>query len=179
MPRRSPTLSKPPLLSQVGVVLSDVDGVLTDGHVFYFDHGETATLFSIQDGMRIWLGRQAGLRFGWLSGRKSEAVAKRARELQIDYLALGVRDKGKLLKKWQKREKWQKSELLYIGDDLNDLPLFSLVGTAVAVENAVPEVKRRADWVLKQRGGHGALREVVEQILKAKGAWQAVQRMFA
>lgn len=166
-------------LQQIRVIVTDVDGVLTDGQVAFCDDGHTATIFSIQDGMMIWIGRKLGFQFGWLSGRFSPSVQRRAAELQVDHVALGVWDKKAIFLQWMQEHGWKKEETLFIGDDLNDLPLSSVVGLFAAVQNASPEVKKRAPWILSRPGGNGAFREAMEAILKAQGKWQAVLEMFS
>lgn len=157
-------------LSQIQIVLSDVDGVLTDGRVGYSGR-EPLVFFSIQDGLMTWLGKRAGLKFGWLSGRLSQGVLQRARELKIDYVALGVRSKKETLEKWIREENWKKEWLLYVGDDINDLAIFQEVGVSVAVPNAREVVREKALWNIPVKGGWGAISFVVEEILKAKKMW--------
>lgn len=159
-------------LKAVKAVLLDVDGVLTDGGIYYDPTGREIKRFHVADGLGIELLRHVGIRVAILSGRASEALTRRAAELKILECYQGVRDKkahiGRLRQQWQ----LQQEDLLYVGDDLNDLLAFDAVGVRVAVANAAPELKARADFVTRTPGGNGAVREVCEWVLKAQGLWE-------
>ncbi len=156
------------------LLLTDVDGVLTDGRLFLLPDGTEVKPFHIRDGLGIVLAQQHGLRIGILSGRSSENVARRAAELGIQIVLQGVRDKRAALLDLLAREGLRASQVAYIGDDLNDLALMREVGLSAAPADAVQEVRRRASLVTKARGGHGCLRELIETILRARGEWSAV-----
>jgi 3-deoxy-D-manno-octulosonate 8-phosphate phosphatase (KDO 8-P phosphatase) len=113
----------------------------------------------------------AGLRTGLITGRESAATTRRARELDMEFVYQGSAEKIVAYRKLLQRAGVDESEIAYVGDDLPDLPILERVGLAVAVANAVPEVKRRAHYVTRAAGGHGAVREVVELILKSQGSW--------
>ncbi len=159
-------------LQAVKTVILDVDGVLTDGGIYYDPTGREIKRFHVADGLGMELLRHAGLRVVILSGRVSEALTRRAAELKVAECYQGVRDKKTQIEKL--RQQWQEKpeELLYVADDLNDLPAFEAVGVRVAVANAVPEVKARAHYTTRASGGNGAVREVCEWLLKAQGRWE-------
>ncbi|MBA3444913.1 MAG: HAD hydrolase family protein [Gemmatimonadales bacterium] len=153
----------------------DVDGVLTDNGVFIGPvAGERVELkrFDIQDGLGLILLRTAGLPVVWLSGRASEATALRAAELKVEEL-LQVPGPGKAaaFAEVLKRRGIEWSDAAFVGDDLADLPVLRKVGLPIAVANAVPDVKAVATHVTRAGGGHGAVREIVETILRARGDW--------
>lgn len=161
-------------LQGVKVVILDVDGVLTDGGIFYDSTGRDVKRFHVADGLGMELLRLAGIRVVILSGRVADAVSRRAAELRITDCYQGVRDKGAHIEKLRQQWQLKTEELLYVGDDLNDLPAFDVVGVRVAVANAAPEVKQRAHYTTQATGGNGAVREVCEWLLKARGEWQQV-----
>ncbi len=159
-------------LQAVTTVILDVDGVLTDGGIYYDPTGREIKRFHVADGLGMELLRHAGIRVVILSGRVSEALTRRAAELRVAECYQGVRDKKAHIEKL--RQGWQasKDELLYVGDDLNDLPAFEAVGVRVAVANAVAEIKAQAHHTTSASGGNGAVREVCEWLLKAQGRWE-------
>lgn len=166
--------------ANIKMILMDVDGVLTDGQLYYFPHGlpgEAAIVefkgFHSHDGLGLHLCHFAGIITGVISGRVSPGTTERARMLNMKYIYQGHLDK---IGCWQ--EALQDSGLsaeqtAFIGDDLPDIPLLRRAGLAVAVANAREEVKRVSHLVTESKGGQGAVREAVELILKARGLWQA------
>lgn len=162
----------------IRLLLLDVDGVLTDGRIIYDGKGQEWKFFNVKDGHGIKLLQRGGVEVGILSGRESSAVGIRARELKIDLVIQKAWDKVKALKTIQKRRKIALAEVCFVGDDLVDLPVFSRVGFAVAVADSVPEVKKRAHFVTQHPGGHGAVREVCEVILRAQRKWSAVTKKY-
>lgn len=159
-------------LKAVKAVLLDVDGVLTDGGIYYDPTGREIKRFHVADGLGIELLRHAGIRVAILSGRASEALTRRAAELKILECYQGVRDKKAQIERLRQQWQMKREELLYVGDDLNDLPAFEAVGVRVAVANSAPELRARADFVTRAPGGNGAVREVCEWLLKAQGVWE-------
>lgn len=159
-------------LKAVKAVLLDVDGVLTDGGIYYDPTGREIKRFHVADGLGIELLKQAGIRVAILSGRASEALTRRAAELRILECYQGVRDKKAQIERLRQQWQLKQEELLYVGDDLNDLPAFETVGVRVAVANSAPELKARADFVTRAPGGNGAVREVCEWLLKARDVWE-------
>jgi 3-deoxy-D-manno-octulosonate 8-phosphate phosphatase (KDO 8-P phosphatase) len=162
----------------------DVDGVLTDNGVYIGPvAGDRVEFkrFDIQDGLGLILLRTAGLPVVWVSGRSSEATALRAAELRIEEL-LQVPGPRKLaaLDELLRRRKIGWDEVAFVGDDLADLPVLRRVGLPIAVANAVPDVKAVAAYVTQAAGGHGAVREVIELLLRARGEWPGIlERYFA
>ena len=160
-------------LGQVKLLLCDVDGVLTDASVWLGGERETKR-FNILDGLGLLLLRRAGVRVGWVSARASLATTQRARDLKIDFLHQAEGSKVEAIEAILARAGLAWDEVCYIGDDIVDLGALQQAGVAVAVANAVAEVRAVADYVTRRRGGHGAVREVVELILKAQDKWQGL-----
>jgi 3-deoxy-D-manno-octulosonate 8-phosphate phosphatase (KDO 8-P phosphatase) len=162
-------------LRRVKLFLCDVDGVLTDGSVFIGPAGEFKS-FNIQDGFGLVLLRRAGLKIGWVSARPSAATKSRARELKINFL-IQQKDRYRKVAAVEKllaREKLSWDEVCFVGDDIVDLGPLQRAGVAVAVANAVREAKAAVHLVTRAAGGRGAVREVVEMILKAQGKWDSI-----
>ena len=156
---------------EIRLLLLDVDGVLTDGRIVYDGRGRELKSFDIKDGQGIRLLQQAELKVGILSGRRSSAVRLRARELGIEILHQKAQDKAKTLEEILQKNKIRTEQICFMGDDLLDLPVLLRVGFAVAVADAVEEVKANAHYVTHHPGGRGAVREICELILKAQGKW--------
>jgi 3-deoxy-D-manno-octulosonate 8-phosphate phosphatase (KDO 8-P phosphatase) len=154
------------------LLLTDVDGVLTDGTLLLLPGGGEAKAFHIRDGLGIVLAHRAGLRTGIVSGRSSEEVARRAGELGMHVIRQGASDKAAVFRAILAEEKLAAHEVAYMGDDVNDLPILTQVGLSAAPADAAFEVKAQSFLVTDARGGHGCLREFVEAILKARGAWE-------
>ena len=164
--------SESPLAGQQPrLLVLDVDGVLTDNTLWIPEEGREMKAFHVPDGAGLrWL-LEEGVEVAWISGRASEVTRKRAAELGIDEVHTGIRDKATCLQELLERLSISAADTVYIGDDLIDLPPMALVGTAVAVADAQPVVLEMAAHVTRNRGGHGAVREVCEWILKSLGAW--------
>ena len=160
--------------ARIKLLLMDCDGVLTDGRIWLFDNGEEQKGFHTRDGLGIELWHRAGLRSGIISGRNSTAVARRAQGLGMSFLVQGVSDKVQAFTETVTQGGVSNDEVAFIGDDLNDIPLMLRSGFAVAVADAAPEARERAHYVTKLNGGQGAVREVIELILKAQGRWDAL-----
>ena len=156
----------------IHLLILDVDGVLTNGTIVYTDAGEEYKCFNTQDGLGIRLLLQEGIRVALISGRTSKAVSSRAEDLGITDVYQGSGDKVAVFKKLQKKTIIVPEQVCFVGDDLVDLPLLTQVGFAVAVANAVQDVKQHADYITTSPGGRGAVREVCELILKAQGKWE-------
>jgi len=157
---------------KVELLVLDVDGVLTDGGLYYGPEGEALKRFDVKDGHGIVLCRDTGLPSAILTARTSRAVEVRAKELRIPFVLQGERDKKVGLEKLLERCGLTADKLAYIGDDVNDLPVLSRVGFAAAPADARPEVKEHVHYVCESRGGHGAVRELCEVLLRAKGLWE-------
>jgi len=160
---------------QIKLLLLDCDGVLTDGGLHYTFDGkrvlEGVKVFHIHDGQGLKLAREAGLKLGIISGRVSPALTARARDLQIDYLHQGIDDKLTVYEQIKIAEGRPDDQIAYIGDDLPDLPVMRRVGLAIAVADAVDEIRECAHFVTNKPGGRGAAREAIELILKAQDKW--------
>jgi 3-deoxy-D-manno-octulosonate 8-phosphate phosphatase (KDO 8-P phosphatase) len=154
------------------LVLSDVDGVMTDGTLLILPDGAEAKAFHIRDGLGVVLAHQAGLRTGLLSGRASDSVARRAAELGMAVVRQGVRDKGRALLEIVAELGITPREVAYVGDDINDLPVFAEVALSAAPADAPLEVRSQAFMALQTPGGRGCLREFIEAILRARGEWE-------
>ena len=164
--------------SRIQLILTDCDGVLTDGSLFYTANGEAAKVFHIHDGLGFKLAQQAGLKTGIISGRQSAGLELRARELKVDYLYQGNDAKLSAYEEIRAAENLSDEQIAYLGDDLHDLPLLHRVGLAVAVADAVAEVKAAAHFSTEQRGGRGAFRAAVEFILQAQSKWESLLSQF-
>ena len=156
------------------LVLTDVDGVMTDGTILLMADGTEAKAFHIRDGLAIVLAHRAGLKTGVLSGRSSKAVAIRAAELGMAIVRQGISDKGAALREILLSERLEAHEVAYIGDDVNDLPVMQAVSLTAAPADAPLDVRAQAFMVMEARGGQGCLREFVESILRARGDWERV-----
>lgn len=169
-------------LMPLRLLAMDVDGVLTDGRITWAVSSDgtltESKSFDVKDGLGISLALAAGLEVAWITGRKSPLVARRAEELRVTHLCQGARDKRAVLASLTERLGMRQEQVLYIGDDLNDLPAFAAAGVKVAVADAVPEVQDAADWVTTAAGGHGAVREVIDAVLSAQGVREAAVRGF-
>jgi len=163
---------------RVRLLLLDVDGVLTDGRILFMPDGSGGLMesksFHVADGAGIALAHSAGLGTGLVSRRTSPAVTERARELGIDRVHQGVGEKAAAVEAIAAEAGVSLDAVAFVGDDLVDLPAMLRVGFPVAVENAPEEVRSRAAYVTEAPGGHGAVREVVEVILRAQGKWDQV-----
>lgn len=154
------------------LVLTDVDGVMTDGTLLLLPDGSEAKAFHIRDGLGIVIAHHAGLRTGLLSGRSSPSVARRASELKMAIVRQGVQDKRAAFAEILAAEQIEPREVAYMGDDLNDLALMRAAGLSAAPADAPYEVRAEAFMVTDARGGHGCLREFLEAILRARGDWE-------
>jgi len=157
------------LLRPIRLLAMDVDGVLTDGSITYDDEGRELKRFHVADGLGMTALLLADIQIAWITGRSSAAVARRANELRISHVMQGVRDKGAALQALTADLNLCQDEVAYAGDDWNDLLAFEASGVRFAVSNAVPQVKAAADVVTAAPGGTGAIREICDRLLEAKG----------
>ena len=155
-------------LAAVQLLVMDVDGVLTDGGIYYTERGDELKRFDVRDGQGLVLLRQAGVLTAVITRRRSEIVERRADELGIVEVHQGATDKRAVLESLLARRGVPASEAVYVGDDVGDLPAMRVVGFPVAVADAVPTVKRAAAYTTNSRPGHGAIRELCDLILAAK-----------
>jgi len=165
-------------LGAIELLVLDVDGVLTDGQIIVNHDGTESKCFHTRDGHGIRMWQRAGLKVALLSGRASEPVQRRARELDIPHVLLDCHFKRPALEQLLADIGLTPAQTAYIGDDLPDLPAIRYVGFGVAVANAVDEVKAQADYVTTRPGGRGAVREVIEYILKHTDRWQDLMKRY-
>jgi 3-deoxy-D-manno-octulosonate 8-phosphate phosphatase (KDO 8-P phosphatase) len=164
--------------SHVKLLLMDCDGVLTDGRIWILESGEDQKAFNTRDGLGLNLLHRAGLRSGIISGRRSSAVESRAAALGITFVRQGCERKVRAFEEILTEAEVKCSEVAFIGDDLNDVPLMLRSELAVAVADASEEAKHHAHLVTKASGGSGAVRETVELILKAQHHWDEIIQGF-
>jgi len=165
-------------LADIKLLVLDVDGVLTDGTLTINGDGSESKSFNSLDGHGIKMWRRAGLKVGFLSGRLSGPTKYRAEQLGVDYVFEDCHDKLPVMEKLLGEAGLSANEVAYIGDDLPDLPVIRYVGFGVAVANAVDEVKQYADYVTSRPGGSGAVREVIEYILRDSGKWEQLLKRY-
>lgn len=152
--------------NNIKLIVLDVDGVLTDGKLLIGSNGNEYKNFNVKDGMGISLAKHVGIEFAIITGRQSESVRIRAKELGIEHLFQGISDKLEVLNDLIKELKISKAEVCYMGDDLNDLPIIREVGLSYAPSDAIDYVKSTVTKVTTAYGGNGAVREMIENILK-------------
>lgn len=164
---------KPPTAraARIQLLVLDVDGVLTDGGLYYGASGEEGKRFHVQDGLAVTAAGRAGLAVAVVSGRDSAAVSRRMSELGVKEVHQGLSDKDAAVDALMGRLGLEAAQVAVMGDDLTDLSLMKRVGLALAPLNAVREVRSAAHWVASRRGGDGAVREAIELLLKARRAW--------
>ncbi|MEO1083540.1 MAG: HAD-IIIA family hydrolase [Acidobacteriota bacterium] len=153
-------------------LLFDVDGVLTDGRLWYTAEGETLKAFDVRDGLGLKLAQRSGLRVGLFTGRTSEPLHRRAKELGLDHVIAASKDKASDFVDFLREHDLDAAEVGFMGDDLPDLPVLRRCGLAMTPRNGAEEVQAAVHWVVPRRGGDGAARAVVERVLKARGAWR-------
>lgn len=162
----------------IKMIIFDVDGVLTDGGIYIGENGELYKPFFCRDGLAITLSQKAGLKTAIITGRNSKQLAYRAKELKINEVFQGHMDKRAAYRELKSKTGFSDEEIAYIADDLIDLPILLQVGLPMAVGDAVPEVRKESLLVSGFNGGHGAVRELLEFILKAQGRWDGIIREF-
>ncbi len=167
-----------PAIGHIKILGLDVDGVLTDGRVIIHDDGQESKHFHSRDGLGLKILARAGVEPVIITGRVSKVVEIRARDLGITELHQKVADKWPVFEEILKRRGLTPQEAAFAGDDLIDLPILSRVGLALAPADACPEVLAAAHFVSRSQGGHGAVREMVEFILKGRGIWPQVVKGY-
>ncbi|MFA4983762.1 MAG: HAD-IIIA family hydrolase [Candidatus Omnitrophota bacterium] len=163
---------------KVKLLLLDVDGVLTDGRIVYDSKGRDSKFFDVHDGMGVYLLRRAGIPTVLVTAKSSKAILPRARDMRIAKVYAELPSKSRVLEKIKKKYNVDPEEICFVGDDLVDLCLMNKVGLAIAVFNACPEIKQAAAYITIRHGGRGAVREVSELILKSKGRWKEMVRLY-
>ena len=162
----------------IRVIVSDVDGVWTDGRIIYAGDRSEVKNFNVRDGLGAKLVQRSGIEIVLLTSRSSPALARRARELGIHELHQGATNKLTMCEEILKRLDIHFDQTLYIGDDLPDLAPMLRAGISAAPADAAPEVHAAATWKLESRGGHGAFRELVEKLLRERGEWDGAVKGF-
>jgi len=164
--------------ARIELLLMDVDGTMTDGGVTLLSQSDGTALeiktFDAHDGQGLTLAQTAGLRTGCITGRESAALLRRAHEMKMEFIYMKQPVKMPAYEEVLDKTGVSDSAVAYIGDDLPDLPLMRRVGLAIAVGDAVPEIKEAAHYTTRAPAGHGAVREAVELVLKSKGIWEAM-----
>jgi 3-deoxy-D-manno-octulosonate 8-phosphate phosphatase (KDO 8-P phosphatase) len=187
-----PKLSAQARARKIKLLLFDVDGVLTDGKLYFLPHSDGTETnprlsahdsiefkgFHAHDGVAVSLARAGGLRTGLITKRFSETVALRARDLKLEYVRQGIQDKQEAFAEIVKEAGLQLEEAAFVGDDVVDLPAMRVAGLAIAVKNARLEVKKAAHYITPHAGGEGALRDAVEFILKLQGKWNKIVEAY-
>ena len=171
-------ISLPPELIQraqrISLLVLDVDGVLTDGRIVLADYGDELKFFNIQDGAALVFWHKLGFKSAIVTGRRSRLVRRRAAEMRVDFVAQGHVIKLPVYEQLLKRFRVSDEQVCALGDDLMELPILRRAGFSVAVPDAADEVKRASHYVTRRAGDRGAVREVVDILLKAKGLWDQV-----
>ena len=165
-------------LCKIRLLLLDVDGVLTDGRITYDSNGIESKSFDVKDGHGLKMLQRAGIKVGIITGRKSEIVVLRAQELGIDILYQGAKQKLPPYEAILHEYGFEDQEVAYVGDDLVDLPILKRVGFAVTVADGVEELRGRVDYVTRRPGGHGAVREVCDLLLREAGYWAEITKRY-
>jgi|SRR3989338_2621937 len=163
---------------RIKLLLLDVDGVLTDGRIIYDSHGRDMKFFDVHDGMGVYLLKKAGILTILITAKGSRAIKPRAKDMQVEAVFENISPKTAVLDKILKKYKVHINEICFVGDDLVDLCLMKKVGFPVAVFNACPEIKQQAAYITLRAGGRGAVREVVELILKSQGKWEEAVSLY-
>jgi len=161
-------------LKKIKLLALDVDGILTDGKIVYGHDGKEIKVFNVQDGYGIVLLRKAGLKTAIISARKARAVTVRAADLRIDKVYQNAKPKLNVYKRMLVDLKLKDESVCFMGDDLPDRQVLKQAGLAVTVPDANQDVKKCAHYVTRKKGGQGAVREVIEMILKAQGKWEKI-----
>jgi 3-deoxy-D-manno-octulosonate 8-phosphate phosphatase (KDO 8-P phosphatase) len=164
--------------ASIKVIVSDVDGVWTDGAIVYVGEREMKA-FNVRDGLGVKLAQRAGITVALVTSRRSPALERRARELGITELHQGTANKLDEVQRLAKKLGVEFDQILYAGDDLPDLALMMTAGISAAPSDASPEVRNAATWKLESRGGAGAFREIVERLLRERGEWDRIIQDFA
>ncbi|MBW3637669.1 MAG: HAD hydrolase family protein [Armatimonadetes bacterium] len=162
----------------IQLLCCDVDGVLTDGSLAFDENGSLIQTFYVRDGFGLVAARRAGIKIAWISGRPSKVAQKRFEELGLDHCLLACDDKAAAILDLQSQYGFSPDQCCFIGDDIPDLSAFTVCGLRVAVADAEPVLISRADYITRARGGRGAVREIIDLMLSARGYWDLMLDMF-
>jgi 3-deoxy-D-manno-octulosonate 8-phosphate phosphatase (KDO 8-P phosphatase) len=161
-------------LNKINYLIIDVDGTMTDAGIYYDEHGNELKKFCTKDAAGFFAARETGIKIMVLTGRECAATTRRMKEMKVDYLVQNCKDKITYLTQFMQENSIAKEEIGYLGDDLNDLPPMNLCGFAGCPADACQEVKERADYVSSVKGGSGAVRDIIEYMLRKRGEWESV-----
>lgn len=164
--------------AEIKVLLLDVDGVLTDGRIIYDSRGRDMKVFDVHDGLGVYLLEKAGVVTILITAKGSKAIKPRARDMRVTEVFENIHPKAAILDKILKKYNVNSNQVCFVGDDLVDLGIMKKVGLPIAVFNAVPEIKQIASYIALREGGRGAVREIAELILKAKGLWAEMIALY-
>lgn len=158
-------------LKEIKYLVIDVDGTMTDAGIYYDEHGNELKKFCTKDAAGFFAAHQAGMEILVLTGRECAATTRRMTEMKVDYLVQNCKDKVRYLNQFMEEKGMTKDELGYLGDDLNDLPGMQLCGFVGCPADACVEIKKYADYVATVKGGEGAVRDIIEYMLRIRGEW--------
>ena len=159
---------------QIKYLIIDVDGTMTDASIYYDEDGNEIKKFCTRDGVGFLAAKRAGIQLIVMTGRKCKSTERRMKELGVDYIFQGTQNKREFLENFMREKDISKAEVGYIGDDINDYPAMLLAGFIGCPEDSCELVKSKADYVSKVKGGRGAVRDVIEVLLKERGQWDSV-----
>lgn len=160
------------MLSKIKYLIIDVDGTMTDAGIYYDENGNELKKFCTKDAAGFFVAHKVGIKIVVLTGRECKATTRRMKEMKVEYLYQNIRDKKKFLKEFMLEQDILPQQIGYIGDDLNDLAPMALVGFVGCPSDSCNEVKECADYVSSVKGGYGAVRDVIEYIMKQRGEWE-------
>lgn len=161
-------------MKNIKIIILDVDGTLTDGKIYYDSNGHEMKAFNVKDGMAIAQAISCGIEVGIVTGRESSIVEKRAGELKVKYLYQGIHNKVEVIDEILNSLKLNYSNAMYIGDDINDLDIMNRIGVSACPKDACEDILERCDIVSRFNGGEGAVREIIEILLKKQGKWNFI-----
>lgn len=159
-------------LEKIRLIVSDVDGTMTDGGIYYDENGNELKKFCTRDAAGFFTAHSVGIKIMVLTGRECAATSKRMSEMRVDYLCQNVKDKYEFLEKFIFENQYKVNEIAYIGDDLNDLYPMSLCGYKGCPADAYAEIKEVSDYISSRNGGQGAVRDFIQHILQERGQWE-------
>ena len=165
-------------LKRIKLVVSDVDGVLTDGGIFLDESGQIFRKFNVKDGLGLKLLQEIGIKVAFLSGGTGKSIQQRAKQLNVDYCFTEINNKAGILEKLKEDLNLNKEDILYLGDDLNDIPIKSKVSLLISPSDAVKPFKLNSDLLLNAKGGGGAFRELADLLLRSKNNYKFFYKGF-
>ena len=171
-------MSQQKIAQEIKCLVCDIDGVMTDGTLYYDQHGEALKGFSTQDGLGLKMLKHIGIEVAVISGRDCPALHVRLKELGINHAYLGIDDKLTAFQSLRKKLDLTAEQIAYVGDDFPDLAVMKTVALPIAVANACPPVQKVALWVTQKSGGHGAIREITDGFIDAHNKWDQIFEAF-